>query len=119
GHLHAKTGSSELKWYSGIVIKADEILQSSYELESNQAPFLVQIVSSFWAYDQGRVYMTDNIYETIGIWFWLLKNRYSSKLYDLSLKAFVQLVIEGLSKKSGTNTSANSTGKKKKSDESR
>src|SRR5690606_21618275 len=46
GHLHAKTGSSELKWYSGIVIKADEILHSSYELESNQAPFLVQIVSS-------------------------------------------------------------------------
>ena len=95
GYFHAKSGSSELKWFSGIVIKADDVYGSAYELESNRAPFLVQILSSFWAYDRGKVYITDNIYETMVIWFWLLKTRYDSKLYDLNFKAFIQQALEG------------------------
>lgn len=95
GHFHAKSGSSDLKWYAGVVIKANDILNSDYELESNQAPFLIQVLSSFWAYDRGNVYITDNIYETLVIWFWLLKTRYESKLYGLQFDAFIRQALEG------------------------
>ena len=95
GHFHAKSGSSELKWYSGVIMKAADLLRSQYELSSNQAPFLVQVLSSFWAYDNGEVYITDNIYESIVIWFWLLKTRYQAKLYDLKFGAFIQQALEG------------------------
>jgi len=95
GHFHAKSGSSELKWFSGIVVKSADLYFSSYELSSNRAPFLVQILSSFYAYDQGRVYITDNIYETMAIWYWLLQTRYNSKLYDLKFDAFIQQALEG------------------------
>lgn len=79
-YIQIKMGTDEVQWYKGVVIHSDEIRMSHYNLSANRAPLILQVFSSYWAYDQKEVYMTDDFFETIAVWFLLLKNRYNSLL---------------------------------------
>lgn len=94
-------GASAVKWYDGVVIHSHEIHMSSYNLRSNLAPFLLQVFSTYWAYDQGCVWKSDNFYESLAVWFHLLRTRYQSTLFGHDLTRFVDAAI-GLPPSSST-----------------
>lgn len=94
-YIQIKSGNSNIKWFSGVVVASDGIKMSAYNLSSNMSPQLLQVLSTFYAYDQTQVYITDNIYESIAIWFYLLTTRYKNQLYGHSLLQFSKAVLSG------------------------
>jgi hypothetical protein len=86
-------GASAVKWYEGVVIHSHEIYMSSYNLRANLAPFLLQVFSTYWAYDQGCVWKSDDFYESLAVWFHLLRTRYQSTLFGHDLTRFVDAAI--------------------------
>lgn len=90
---HLKIQIPRLRFMSAAVILNDGIEQSAYTLHVNKVPVLLQVFSSFWPYDEGRVYVCDDIYESVAVWFWLLHKRYNNYLYDCDLTEFIDQVI--------------------------
>lgn len=82
-------GGSTMDWYRGVVIHSSDIYMSTYNLQSNMAPFMLQVFSIHWAYCQGRVWKSDNFYESIACWFYLLRAHYNCKLFGHDLYRFV------------------------------
>jgi hypothetical protein len=82
-----------IKWLNAVVINNDGIEMATEALTSNRAPLIVQGFSSYWAYDQGLVYQSDDIFETIVTWFYLLKERYHGNLHGISLHEFCDKVL--------------------------
>lgn len=92
-HEHLKIEIPRLRFIDGVVIMNDGIEQSAYTLKVNKVPVLLQVFSSFWVYDQGRVYVCDDIYETVAVWFWVLHKRYNNHLYDCDLTPFIERIV--------------------------
>jgi hypothetical protein len=88
-HLKMIVASGAIQWSAGVVISNEGIEMSAYMLQSGQAPLLLQVLSSWWVYHQGRVHVCDCVYEAIGVWCWLLRTHYGSQLFGCDLSAFV------------------------------
>lgn len=86
-------GANEVKWYKGVIIHSSDIPMSTYNLRSNMAPFLLQVLSTYWAYDQGCVWRSDDFYESLSVWFYLLRKNYGSCLFEHDLRVFVNACI--------------------------
>jgi hypothetical protein len=86
-------GASAVKWYQGVVIHSNDIYMSTYNLQANMAPFLIQVLSTYWAYDRGHVWKSDDFYESLALWFYLLRTRYKNMLFDHDLTRFVDAAI--------------------------
>jgi hypothetical protein len=89
-------GATEVRWYQGVVIHSNDIYMSTYNLQNNMAPFLLQVLSTYWAYDEGTVWKCDEFYETLCVWFRLLRNRYAGQLFGYDLSKFVYDAIGSL-----------------------
>jgi hypothetical protein len=89
-YIQIKTGITEVKFYDACAIQSMELSFSYYTMTSNRCPLIVQAFSTYWAYDAGTFYPTDDIYAAIGIWFHLLKTKYDSKLHGFTMKRFVK-----------------------------
>lgn len=82
------------RWESTIVIDSNDMANESKRILDNETPFIIQSLSSYWAYDRGEVYRTDDIFESIGVWFYLLKTRYNSQLINMDWHIFVADAID-------------------------
>lgn len=83
-------------WINAVVTANGDIEMSAYKLDTEDvslAPVLLQVFSSYWAYDKGRVWVCDDIFESIGVWFWLLMTRYNCVLFDRDLSEIVKQVV--------------------------
>lgn len=92
-YIHTKSGGTHIDWFGRSVIFSRQVAAAQYELMSNESPQLVQILSSFWAYDRKELFMTDNIFVTIGVWFLVLYHRYKGRFYGNPLDFFIQEAI--------------------------
>lgn len=84
------------KWMDSVVISSEGIEMSDdllSEPDSQPAPVLLQVLASFWPYYCGCVHQTDDLYEQIGLWFWLLREHYNSTLFDVDLTEFVNQIV--------------------------
>jgi hypothetical protein len=90
---HIKIQVPHVHWWNAVVVASADIEMSTYKLETNKAPVILQVFSSYWAYDRGRVYICDDIYEVIGLWFWLLATRYDSSLYECDLSDIIKSIV--------------------------
>jgi hypothetical protein len=106
-YIQIKSGGTDIKWLEGVVIDCDHINMSAYMLQTNTAPMMLQTLSSYYAYDQSRVFMSDNIYECIGVWFYILRDRYQSLLFGYDLSKFVDEAI-GAEGQQGVDSNSNS-----------
>lgn len=86
-------GASEVKWFNGVIIHNDDIHMSTYNLRANMAPFLLQVFSTYWTYYKGCVWKSDNFYETLAVWFNILRENFGSHLFEHDLTPFVDAAI--------------------------
>jgi hypothetical protein len=91
---HIKITHARVEWINGVVIDNDGIEMSAYALKGNLAPLLVQVFSNYWVYHDGYVYPTDDIFTTLSLWWWLLREHHDSKLYKVDLSDFVHEILE-------------------------
>jgi hypothetical protein len=87
------TTGRDIQWHRAVVVHSEEIYRAGYSLEQNPCPLILQVLSSYWAYNYNRVYMTDDIYTTIAAWFVLLRERYDSCLLGHDLRGIVDEAI--------------------------
>ncbi len=90
---YVKIRVPNVHWTNAVVIANPGIEMSTYKLTTDLAPMLLQVFSSYWPYDKGRVVVCDDIYEGVGVWFWLLMTRYKCTLFDRDLKEIVKQVV--------------------------
>lgn len=90
---HLKIQLSRVRFLNAAVVMNEGIEMSAYKLQTNLVPVLLQVFSSFWPYDQGRVYVCDDIYEAVGVWFWLVQKRYRGQLYDCDLSSILPHIV--------------------------
>lgn len=93
-YIQIVTNNCEIKWDNGVVIHSHEIHMSAYVLQTNKCPIILQVFSSYWCYDEGSVYMTDNVFEALAMWFYLFHTKYDDTLYGHHLGALVAEVLE-------------------------
>lgn len=91
---HIKITHARVEWINGVVIDNDGIEMSAYALKGNLAPLLVQVFSNYWVYHDGYVYPTDDIFTTLSLWWWLLREHHDSKLYKVDLSDFMHEILE-------------------------
>ena len=103
---HLKIEIPRLRFMNAAVIMNADIEQSAFTLQSNKIPVFLQVFSSFWVYDRGRVYVCDDIYEAVALWFWLLHTKYNNHLYDCDLTNFVEKIVIS-DEEEGTNINLN------------
>lgn len=67
-------------WFDKVVVDADGIEMDVYRLTINHVnPILLQVLSSFWVYHSGKVFITDDIFEAIAAWFIVLRIEYNNR----------------------------------------
>lgn len=92
-HIQMRMSNTEIKWDQGVVIHSDGIQMSCYMLQSTKCPLLLQVLSSYWCYDDSKMYMTDNIFEALTVWFYLFHTKYNDVLYNHTLEVVVKEVL--------------------------
>ena len=90
---HLKIQLSRVRFLNAAVVMNAGIEMSAFKLETNLVPVLLQVFSSFWPYDKGRVYVCDDIFEAVGVWFWLLQQRYGGQLYDCDVRSILPHIV--------------------------
>lgn len=93
---HIRSQLPHVHWEEAVVIDNWDIELSAYKLENPLAPLLVQPLSSHFVYDCGQLYPCNDIYESIGVWFYLLHTRYKNRLFDTDMTSLVRVVLEPL-----------------------
>lgn len=89
-----------IPWRDGLVIPNSGIEGSQVELFQNRAPYLLQLYSRYWVYDEATIYPSDSIYESFAYWLILLEKRYSSQLFgSVDLSPLVKRIIHNERKK--------------------
>lgn len=92
--LHAldayiKITHARVEFMHGVVIDNGGIEQSAYVLKTGAAPLLLQVFGRYWVYWKGRVHISDDLWTTLALWWWLLREHYQSKLYGIDMSAHV------------------------------
>jgi len=91
-----------IPWRDGLVIDNVSLEGSQIKLYRNKAPYLFQVFSRHWVYDRASVYPCDSIYESLAIWMYLLKYRYRSCAFGVSLERLISKIVDNAQKKSFT-----------------
>mgnify|MGYP000919569882 FL=1 len=68
-------------WYDTIVINNNGIEMAAPLFEECEAPYIVQVFSSFWLYYENEYYACDNIFEVIAAWLIVLRDKYDGIYY--------------------------------------
>lgn len=97
-HEYLRIHTPRVSWLSGCVVDAGAIDASAYVLTNVLCPVLVQVVSTYWVYvprEHGGplVHVCDNIYESIGVWFWALHTYFADRLYDVDCSMYMKDVL--------------------------
>jgi hypothetical protein len=79
-----------MHWMNGAVVENDMIEETAYLIQTKEAPLLIQVFSTFWVFNKGKFYVVDNIFEGVGLWFWILAKEYNSTLLGFGLGEFVR-----------------------------
>lgn len=91
---HIKITHPRVDWLTGVVIDNDGIEKSAYLLKGELSPLLVQVFSNYWLYHNGQVYPCDDLFTTLALWWWFLREHHESRLYDADLSAFMGETLE-------------------------
>lgn len=93
--LHAldayiKITHARVEFLNGVVIDNGGIEQSAYVLKTGIAPLLLQVFGRYWVYWKGRVHVSDDLWTTLALWWWLLREHCQCKLYGIDLSEFAE-----------------------------
>lgn len=91
---HIKLTHPVVEFINGVVVDNAGIEQAEHVLTGMHAPVLIQVFAAYWVYHQGQVYPTDDLFESLALWWWLLREHYESKLYGVDLSDFMQHTLE-------------------------
>jgi hypothetical protein len=83
-----------LYWLNAILIKNNKIEHSRNQLLKSPFPCLVQVLCGFWVYSRGKIYPTNNIYETIYTWFYILRKEYNSTILKIDLTQQINSLLD-------------------------
>lgn len=91
--LHAldayiKITHARVEFLNGVVIDNGGIEQSAYALKTGVAPLLLQVFGRYWVYWRGRIHISDDLWTTLALWWWLLREYCDNKLYGIDLSVF-------------------------------
>jgi len=97
-HEYLRIHTPRVSWLSGCVVDAGAIDASAYVLTNVLCPVLIQAVSTYWVYcprEHGGplIHACDNIYESIGVWFWALHTYFADRLYDVNMAMYMKDVL--------------------------
>lgn len=90
---HIKITHPRVEWLN-VVIDNDGIEMSAYALKGDLAPLLVQAFSSYWLYHRGEVYPTDDLFTSLALWWWFLREHHASRLNGVDLSDFMAETLE-------------------------
>jgi hypothetical protein len=104
--LHAldsyiKITHARVEFVNGVVIDNGGIEQSAYALKTGMAPLLLQVFGRYWVYWKGCVHVSDDIWVTMTLWWWLLREHCGSKLYGIDLSTFVEEAVPARARAAG------------------
>lgn len=92
-YIQTQTGITNIRWDKRIAVHSEEISRCSQAILLNESPFLIQFLSSYWVYYGRKVFITDDLYEAIYIWFLWLRDFCQGKLHEFDLSAFITEAI--------------------------
>ncbi len=81
-------------WRDSVVIPSDAIEDEALKLQRDMAPLLVQTFSNYCAYDAGCIHVSDDLYESLAVWFMLLRgDKYGGKLFGSDMGELLEEVL--------------------------
>jgi hypothetical protein len=90
---YLKIQLARVQWMNAVVVYNEDIEMASSILEQSRVPVILQVFSSFWLYDEFCVHVTDDLFEVIGLWFYILKSKYGCMLYDVDMSVIIDDVF--------------------------
>jgi len=86
-----------IEWLNTILVKNNRIEYSRIKLRKHPFPCLVQILCGFWVYSKDYFYPTNNIYDTIHTWFYILQKDYNCNLLGIDLREQTNSLLNKIS----------------------
>lgn len=83
----------EFDWYEAVVVTNEKLESVDYKFYREKSPTLVQRFSFFEVCHRGRVVNTDSIYETLAVWFLIVKHVYQSHIFEYDLTRCVEKAL--------------------------
>jgi len=93
----------DLEWRNFVVIEdgAFDERSTKTKLYGEKSPFLIQIMSRYWVFDNASwegdlcyVWPTDCIYESIAVWFHILRTRYGGVCFGVDLTPLIGRIFQ-------------------------
>lgn len=86
---------STINWLQAVIVSIDDVTSetTAAALMKAKCPYLLQVLSGYWIYYQTEIYICDNIYESIALWFYLLQHKYASKLHGIDFSYYINEAI--------------------------
>lgn len=85
----------DLKWLDGIKIDSDAIEYQDWKFQGDyfEAPLLVQPMYNYWVYFEKQTFATENIYQTITLWFLILRAQCNCQLFKYDLTESINQIF--------------------------
>lgn len=85
-------------WMNCILIPFDKMSthQATVKIKQNRTPLLLQVISRYWVYSNKHIYVTDDIFVAVKLWFTILKEDYKSTLLGINLKKITDKICPNL-----------------------
>lgn len=93
-YLHIQL--NQIAWMNACVVYNEDIEYMASVLELCKVPVILQVFSSFWLYDNCKVHVSDDLFEVIGLWFYMLNSKYACQLYDVDMTRIVKEVLHSV-----------------------
>ena len=82
-----------LEWADAVIVPLKDLENKQIKLYRPKSPTLVETFSLFQCYHQKQVYRSDNIYETLAMWFYIVKKHYNGQIFGVNLQECIEKVI--------------------------
>jgi len=98
-YLNAMHGVPD--WERCVVISNEQFSNPAVQMRIMQGrlPFIIEIVSRYWVYNYNSekeidIWVTDNIYDVIAMWLYILKIQYKSMLLEYNLTKLIDKIFK-------------------------
>lgn len=85
----------DMSWRDLVVVDINNFTTKQDVIMRDYVPYMVQMFSRHTCYVKGELYVCDDFYENLTMWFYFLKTLYDSKLFSTPIDATVDRILNG------------------------
>lgn len=86
----------KLEWANGVIVREQDLESEQVKFYRPKSPTIVEQFSLFQCFYNKKIYQSDNIYETMAAWLYMVKKHYGGRIFGVNLSPCIEKVIQSM-----------------------